>query len=328
MAEATGNVYQRAPGGARGTREHREGEQPQSWGYFPAGRYRSESKSPLGTCLSLGQNEAPLSGRPHDREEYSVTATQDRPAGAGNRTEAVPINKPVRHRSIPLLDLYQTAVGKKWVMAITGIALMGFVFAHMFGNLKMYFGPADYDSYAEALKTIAYPFLPKTMVLWLFRVGLLVFFALHIHSAYSLTRMNHRARPTKYSRRDYIAANFAGRTMRWTGIIVALFLLWHLADLTYGLGNPDFVYGQVYNNVVTTFDRWPVALIYVVANLALGVHLYHGTWSIFQTVGSMNPHFNPMRNPVRRGFAAGFTIVVIGANISFPLAVQFGIVGG
>jgi succinate dehydrogenase / fumarate reductase cytochrome b subunit len=153
-----------------------------------------------------------------------------------------------------------------------------------------------------------------------------VFFVLHIHSAYSLTRLNKRARPTNYSRRDYIAANFASRTMRWTGIIVALFILYHLADLTFGWANPDFVYGEVYNNVVASLSNPVVAAFYIVANLALGVHLFHGIWSIFQTVGSMNPRFNPRRNPIRRGLAAAFTIIVVGANVSFPIAVQAGIV--
>ena len=256
-----------------------------------------------------------------------MTATRE-PTGAGPRPSPAPtVGKPVKRRSIPLLDLYQTAVGKKWVMAITGIALMGFVFAHMFGNLKLYFGAEDLDAYAKALKTIGYPILPESMVLWLFRLGLVVFFVGHIHSAYSLTRMNARARPEKYSRRDYIAANFAGRTMRWTGIIIALFILFHLADLTWGWANPDFVYGEVYNNVVASFSRWPVAAIYIVANVALGIHLFHGSWSIFQTVGSMNPRFDPRRNPIRKGFALVFTLAVVIPNISFPLAVQFGIVG-
>jgi len=256
-----------------------------------------------------------------------VTATREAPQGqVPTPAGPQPIAKPVKHRSIPLLDLYQTAVGKKWVMAITGIALMGFVFVHMVGNLKMYFGPADLDSYAQWLKTIGYPLLPKSAVMWLFRVALLVFFVLHIHSAYSLTRLNKRARPTNYSRRDYIAANFASRTMRWTGIIVALFILYHLADLTFGWANPDFVYGEVYNNVVASLSNPVVAAFYIVANLALGVHLFHGIWSIFQTVGSMNPRFNPRRNPIRRGLAAAFTIIVVGANVSFPIAVQAGIV--
>jgi succinate dehydrogenase / fumarate reductase, cytochrome b subunit len=255
-----------------------------------------------------------------------VTATK--PAtGPSKPSGAQPINKPVRRRSIPLLDLYQTAVGKKWVMAITGIGLMGFVFAHMFGNLKIYYGADELDGYAAALKTIAYPFVPNTMVMWLLRAGLVVFFALHIHSAYALTRMNQRARPTSYSRRDYIAANFASRTMRWTGIIIALFLVYHLADFTWGWANPDYVYGNVYANVVASFSNPVVAAFYVVANLALGIHLYHGIWSIFQTMGSMSPRFNPRKNPIRRGTAAVFTIVVVGANVSFPLAVQFGIVG-
>jgi len=256
-----------------------------------------------------------------------VTATRDKPAtGSSKPPGAQPINKPVRRRSIPLLDLYQTAVGKKWVMAITGVVLMGFVLVHMLGNLKMYYGPADLDSYAEWLKTIGYPLLPKAGAMWIFRVVLLAAFALHIHSAYSLTRMNQRARPTNYSRRDYIAANVASRTMRWTGTIVALFVLFHLADLTWGWANPDFVYGEVYNNVVASLSNPVVAAFYIVANLALGMHLYHGIWSLFQTVGSMNPRFNPRNNPIRRGVAAAFVIVVIGANITFPLAVQFGIV--
>ena len=256
-----------------------------------------------------------------------MTATRETPKPAASAsTKPASIARPVKHRSIPLLDLYQTGIGKKWVMALTGITLMGFVFVHMVGNLKMYFGPADLDSYAQWLKTIGYPLLPKSAVMWLFRLGLLVFFVLHVHSAWSLTQLNKRARPTNYSRRDYIAANFASRTMRWTGIIVALFLAYHLADLTFGWLNPDFVYGEVYNNVVASLSNPVVAAFYIVANLALGIHLFHGTWSIFQTVGSMNPRFDPRRNPIRRGVAAAFTIVVVGANVSFPLAVQAGIV--
>jgi succinate dehydrogenase / fumarate reductase, cytochrome b subunit len=259
-----------------------------------------------------------------------LTATRESTGTAGQtggRKSPPRVMKKVRHRSIPLLDLYQTGVGKKWVMAVTGIGLMGFVFVHMFGNLKLYFGAEEFDAYAYALREIGYPFVPKNFVLWGFRAGLLVMFVLHIHSAWSLTMMNRRARPTSYSRRDYIAASFASRTMRWTGIIVALFLLWHIADLTMGWVDPNYVYGNVYDNVVSSFSRVPVAAFYVVAMVALGNHLYHGIWSLFQTVGSMNPRFDPRRNPLRRGFAAGFTIVVIGANISFPLAVQFGIVG-
>ncbi|MCC5951713.1 MAG: succinate dehydrogenase cytochrome b subunit [Acidimicrobiia bacterium] len=240
------------------------------------------------------------------------------------------MNRRAKRTTFPLVDLYQTAVGKKWVMAVTGIALMGFVFAHMFGNLKLYQGPEDLDKYAAGLKTLGDPILPNSMVVWLLRVGLLVVFALHIHSAYSLTMMNRRSNGAGGgTRRDTIAANFAARTMRWTGIIVAAFLVWHLADFTWGWSfvNPDYQYGAVYDNVVASFSRPAVAIAYVVANLALGVHLYHGSWSIFQSLGSMSPRFNPRRNPLRRGFALAFTAAVVLPNISFPIAVQLGIIG-
>lgn len=222
------------------------------------------------------------------------------------------------------VEFYRSALGKKYIMAITGIMLMGFVFAHMVGNLKMYLGPEEYDHYAEFLRELLVPILPEGVVLWMMRIGLIVAFGLHISSAYSLTRMNQRAREVKYqSPRDYIAANFASRTMRMTGIIVALFLFWHLADLTWGWANPDFVYGDVYDNVVASLSRVPVAILYIVANLALGVHLFHGGWSLFQSMGWNNPRFNAWR----RNFAAAFAAIIVIGNCSFPIAVQLGIVG-
>ncbi len=229
-----------------------------------------------------------------------------------------------KRKSPFLIELYRSALGKKYVMAITGIMLMGFVFAHMVGNLKMYLGAEDFDHYAEFLRELLVPILPEGAALWLMRLGLIAAFALHISSAYSLTRMNQRARVTKYqSKRDYIAANFASRTMRMTGIIVALFLIWHLGDLTWGWANPDFVYGNPYGNVVASFSRVPVAIFYVLANIALGIHLFHGSWSLFQSMGWSNPRFNSWR----RGFAAGFAAIIVIGNCSFPIAVQLGIVG-
>ena len=118
--------------------------------------------------------------------------------------------------------------------------------------------------------------------------------------------------------RDYVAANFASRTMRWTGIIVLLFLAFHLADLTWGCANPDFVCGDVYHNVVASLERVPVAIFYIVANLALGVHLFHGAWSIFQSLGFNNPRFNEWR----RWFAVAFAAVIVVGNCSFPIAVH------
>ncbi len=142
--------------------------------------------------------------------------------------------------------------------------------------------------------------------------------------------INRKARPKKYeSPRDYIAVNFAARTMRWTGIIVALFLLFHLADLTWGINAVELATSCGASRTRT----WPTASIdgrlrifYILGNLALGIHLYHGGWSIFQSLGSMSPRFNPRHNPLRRGFAAAFAIIVAGINISFPIAVLTGVV--
>jgi succinate dehydrogenase / fumarate reductase, cytochrome b subunit len=232
------------------------------------------------------------------------------------------VNGRTRRRSFWPLELYRSAVGKKWVMAITGMALLGFVFFHMLGNFKVYFGADDMNHYGEWLREILVPFFPRTVTLWLLRIGLIAAFALHIHAAYALTRMNHRARPDDYAGgRDYVAASFASRTMRWTGVIVGLFILFHLADLTAGTANGDFVRGDPYNNLVATFDRPIVAIFYIAANLALGIHIFHGTWSLFQSMGWNNPRFNPWR----MRFAQAFAAVIVVGNISFPIAVMTGV---
>ena len=234
-----------------------------------------------------------------------------------------------KRRKFFLADLYSTAVGKKYVMAITGIAMIGFVVAHMVGNLKMYLGAEDFNHYAEFLKRLLYPIAPEGVVLWIMRGGLLAAVLLHIHAAYSLTQLNRKARPVKYqSARDYQVASFASRTMRWTGVIVLLFIVWHLLDLTLGTVNTvgadgEFVKAEVYANVVRSFERVPVSIFYILANLALGTHLFHGVWSLFQSMGWSNPKFNKWRRMIATGIA---TVVVVG-NVSFPIAVLAGVVG-
>jgi succinate dehydrogenase / fumarate reductase cytochrome b subunit len=250
-------------------------------------------------------------------------------------TTATPSRAPVtatatatRRRRPFLVDIYSTAVGKKYAMAISGIALMGFVLFHMIGNLKMYFGAAELNEYAEFLKKLLYPLAPKESVLWILRLGLIGMLALHLHAAWSLTVLNRQARPVRYqSARDYKEASLASRSMRLSGIVVLLFVVWHLLDLTFGVVNTigadgEFVRAEVYANVVRSFERWPVAVFYIVANLLLGIHLSHGAWSIFQSLGWNNPRFNAWRVAFARGFAA---VVVIG-NVSFPVAVLVGIV--
>jgi succinate dehydrogenase / fumarate reductase cytochrome b subunit len=236
-----------------------------------------------------------------------------------------------RKRKPFVLDFYSTAVGKKYVMAITGIIGIGFVIGHMVGNLKMYLGVVndngrnvyDIDVYGEFLRELLVPILPRTYFLWILRLVLIGALVLHVHAAYTLTILNRRARPVKYqSARDYQVANFASRTMRWTGIIVVLFLFWHLADLTWGWFNPGFERGAVYRNLDASLSRVPVAVLYIVANIALGIHLFHGTWSLFQSMGWNNPKFNQWR----RGLATAIATAIVVGNVSFPIAVLSGVI--
>jgi succinate dehydrogenase / fumarate reductase cytochrome b subunit len=216
-------------------------------------------------------------------------------------------------------------------MAITGLAIILFVLAHMVGNWKIFLpevdGIPDIDVYAEALRQLLVPFAPEHVVLWLLRTGLIIAFLLHIHAAYALTLMNRRARPDEYQGpRNYVAANYASRTMRWSGTIFGAFLLFHLADLTWGIqpAAPEtWERGEVYANFVATFSRAPVTIFYVVAMVLLGLHLYHGAWSMFQSLGINHPRFNA----ARKVFAVGLAVLVTVGNAIMPLAVLFGLVG-
>jgi succinate dehydrogenase / fumarate reductase cytochrome b subunit len=224
-------------------------------------------------------------------------------------------------RALPR-GIYRSDVGKKYVMAVTGIILMAFVLLHMIGNLKLYLGRTDLNTYAAWLRTVGEPALPRQVLLWILRVVLIAATVLHIDSAARLARSSRRARPVPYAApRQYAAADFASRTMRWTGPIVALFVIFHLLDLTWGTANPHFVHGDPYDNVVASFQRVPVAIVYVIANLALAVHLYHGAWSLFQSMG-----WNRVLNAWRRRFAIGYAALIAVGNVSFPILVLIGVV--
>ena len=225
----------------------------------------------------------------------------------------------VRRARTPIGRFYRTAVGKKWVMGVTGVALMLFVLVHLIGNIKLFLSKQEMNLYAEALRTMPGHLLPRTWLLWTIRAGLIAAFVFHIHAAYGLTLINRKARPQRYqSKRDYVAADFASRTMRWTGIIILLFLIFHLMDLTWGNANPQWLRGDAYNNLVYSLQRPVVAIAYAVAMIALGVHLYHGSWSLFQSMGINNPRINGLRRP----FAIGFAAVIMVGNLLFPIAVQ------
>jgi succinate dehydrogenase / fumarate reductase cytochrome b subunit len=210
---------------------------------------------------------------------------------------------------------FSSSIGKKVVMAASGLVLFGFVIAHMIGNLQVYLGPVVFNGYAEKLRE-----LPA--VLWTFRAGLLVAVVLHAWSAWSVTRVSRAARPVGYRERESRESTYASRTMRWGGVIVLLFVAYHLMHLTFGNAHPSFVPGDVFHNFVVGFQSPAVSGFYIAAMLALGLHLYHGLWSMMQTVGLSHPRYDPLRH----AFATLVAVLVVVGNVSFPVAVLTGFI--
>ena len=242
-----------------------------------------------------------------------------------------PIRKRKKEWPFPL-NIYQSAVGRKWVMAVSGIVLLGFVVSHMIGNLHLYEGPLEIHEYAETLRDLGVHVVPRTWLLWAIRLVLIGAFVIHVHSAYTLAAMDRKANPgskpvideKRYaSRQDFLAANYASRTMRVTGPIVLAYLFFHLADLTWGwFWGDDWARGDPYNNVVVSMGNVVIAIIYIVANVALALHIFHGTYSLFQSLGINNPRINGIRRPL----AAGLSALILVGNLSFPIAVQAGLI--
>ena len=209
---------------------------------------------------------------------------------------------------------FGSSIGKKVVMAVTGLALFGFVIAHMVGNLQVYLGPEALNAYAKALRDLG-------PLLWVARIGLLVAVVLHIWAAFTLTRMNRAARPVGYREKEHRESTYASRTMRWSGVLLALFIVYHLMHMTWGNAHPDFDHaGDVYHNFVVGFRPALVTGVYVVAMLFLGLHLYHGVWSLMQTLGLSHPRYNNLRH----AFATLVAAVIVIGNISMPVAVLAG----
>jgi succinate dehydrogenase / fumarate reductase cytochrome b subunit len=233
------------------------------------------------------------------------------------------VNKPVNRRAPWPVQFWHSAVGKKWIMALSGLALWGFTFAHMIGNLKIYLGREAggayaIDTYGESLRTLLHPILPNHVVLWIMRIGLIAAFAVHIVAAASLTRMNRRARPVGYqSTREYVSADFASRSMRITGVIIGAYVVFHLFDLSWTGTGATWVRGHVHDNMIASLSRPWAAAVYAIANIALAVHLFHGTWSMFQSMGLNNPRYNY----ARRQIAIVMSLVVGVANVLFPLLI-------
>ena len=219
---------------------------------------------------------------------------------------------------MPQTGPLSSTIGRKIVMAVTGVVLVGYVVAHMSGNLLLFVGPAALNEYAAWLRTLLHG-----AGLWIFRAVLLVSVILHVWSAWSLTQDGHAARPVKYAAGlEPDASTYASRTMRWGGVILVAFVVYHLMHMTIGNAHPDFVEGDVYHNMITAFRVWPVTLFYVVAMVLLGLHLRHGVWSMFHTLGVSHPRY---RTLFRRAALVVALVVSVGF-ISGPVAVFFGLV--
>jgi succinate dehydrogenase / fumarate reductase, cytochrome b subunit len=220
---------------------------------------------------------------------------------------------------------WDSAIGKKIVMAVTGVVLVAFVIAHMLGNLKIFEGPAEINAYSLFLRTVGEPELNYGNLLWIVRIVLLTCVTLHIIAAYQLTRMNWNARPVGYQSKRDVETSFAALTMRWGGVLLAIFIVFHIAHFT--LGAVGFKPGQyqdlhVYENVVAGFSVWPVAVFYIVAMGALCLHLDHGIWSMLQTLG-----WSTSRNArTLKTLSRVVAIIVFAGFVSVPVAVMTGLV--
>jgi succinate dehydrogenase / fumarate reductase, cytochrome b subunit len=212
--------------------------------------------------------------------------------------------------------LWQSFIGKKALMAATGLVLFAYVLVHMLANLQAFAGAARLDRYAEQLRL-----LPA--LLWAVRLVLLAAVLLHVVAGLQLWGARQRARPVGY--RDYHpqGSTPAARTMVWSGFLIFGFVVYHLLDLTFGVANPDYRPGEVFHNVVVSFGRGAAVLFYVVAVAGLGFHLWHGLWSAFQSLGVSNRAFTPT---IRRLAAAFATMLAVGFA-AVPLAVLFGLLG-
>ncbi len=214
-----------------------------------------------------------------------------------------------------LARLYRATVGKKAVMAASGIILFLYVAFHMLGNMQVYLGRARMNGYAHLLHL-------SSGVLWTARVILLVALGLHVISALQLWLTKQAARPVNYHRRDHVGSPISSRTMIWTGLAILCFVIWHVANLTMGVDVPAFEEGDAYGNVVRSFQIVPLSAVYVLGILLLAPHLKHGIWSLTQSLGASDPRFSTHM----KQFAWAASVLIAAGFISIPVAVLTGFV--
>jgi succinate dehydrogenase / fumarate reductase cytochrome b subunit len=216
-----------------------------------------------------------------------------------------------------------SSVFKKVVMAVSGIILVLYLIAHMIGNLKVFAGRESFNGYSEWIRTIGEPAVPAQTTLTIIRAVLLIAVIVHIWAAISLWRQAKRARPNGYVTKKAVAQSYASRTMRWGGVIVGLFVIYHILDLTMGVANPEGPGTTPYDRLVAGFSNPLITAVYVIALVLLGMHLRHGIWSATQTLGQSNKR----REKTVNLFALGFSVVLIGGFLLVPFSVLFGLVG-
>ncbi|MCP9956371.1 succinate dehydrogenase cytochrome b subunit [Streptomyces sudanensis] len=224
-------------------------------------------------------------------------------------------------RRPPRRTFLGSTVGKKTVMAVSGLVLLAYLVAHVIGNLKVFLGPDEFNAYGHWLRTMGAPVLHHGWGLWIVRVGLLTAVIAHGVSAYRLSRLDRRARPVRYVHKRR-RASYATRTMRWGGVIIALFVVWHLLDLTTLTVNGNAQPGHPYENVVATFSTWYGNAVYLVAVLAVGLHVRHGFWSAAQTLGAGSAR----RDRALRAAAGTLALILTAGFASVPVAVMTGVV--
>ena len=217
-----------------------------------------------------------------------------------------------------VVTLYRSSIGKKAVMAITGLIGFGFVIGHLVGNLQAF----PFMGGREALNAYAVFLRKLGSLLWVARITLLTAVVVHIIAAYQLVMMSRASRPRDYEQWEPRGSDYASRTMRWSGPILLLFIIYHLMHFTWGNAHPDFNHGDVYANLVIGFSVPWVSAFYILAMVALGLHLYHGIWSMFQTLGWNSPRFDKFLH----GLAMFSSLIITAGNISIPVAVLLGII--
>ena len=213
------------------------------------------------------------------------------------------------------MHFYNSTIGKKAAMAVSGLVLFLFVAGHLVGNLQIYEGPEKLNNYAAFLRSMP-------ALLWSVRITLIVMVVLHIWSSVQLALRKFDARPAGYVQHKATQSSYASRTMYWSGPIILAFVIYHLLDFTFGTVNPDFQEGNVYANVIASFQLIPVSAFYIIAMLLLCMHLYHGLWSMFQSLGFSHPRYTP----VLKRAAAAVAILIAAGNISIPVSVLAGLV--